>query len=256
MKQPLWYFSIHIILYRTIFVRLRESGKTLRGRVGIRRRFSWRQQISPTFIPATTASMSPSYPLSSSSEKARDGERPPFLHAAGRSLQSLTANIRSFLPFPPINPGRNATAKSPPPPVAAVPPCPPVCTASSPPCSSAVTVPLLLPLSSSSSDYQSQIRSSGRSATASPSSAIRSLSSGVKIEGLSSGSKGGGGPAFVGQVFSMLDPSGNGLMAVTTHFDIPFLSKRSRLFLFYLISGRKISFSLEVPIFSILKTRR
>lgn len=61
---------------------------------------------------------------------------------------------------------------------------------------------------------------------ASPSSSIRSLSSSVRLDGLSSGSK-GGGPAFVGQVFSMLDPSGNGLMAVTTHFDIPFLSKRT-----------------------------
>nr|XP_010925830.1 uncharacterized protein LOC105048266 [Elaeis guineensis] len=175
--------------------------------------------------------MSPSFPLSSSSsEKARDGDGPPFLHSAGRSLQSLTANILSFLPFPPLNPSRNATAKSPPLP-AVVPVCPPLCTSSSPPCSSAMMVPLLLPFSSSScsssSDYQSQIRSSGRSATASPSSAIRSLSSGVKIEGLSSSSKGGGGPAFVGQVFSMLDPSGNGLMAVTTHFDIPFLSKRT-----------------------------
>ncbi|ONK67018.1 uncharacterized protein A4U43_C06F14680 [Asparagus officinalis] len=49
------------------------------------------------------------------------------------------------------------------------------------------------------------------------------------MEGLSSRSKGGGGvePAFVGQVFSMLDPSGNGLMTVTSHFEIPFLSKRT-----------------------------
>ncbi|KAG8381244.1 hypothetical protein BUALT_Bualt06G0102300 [Buddleja alternifolia] len=37
----------------------------------------------------------------------------------------------------------------------------------------------------------------------------------------------GGGPAFVGQVFSMCDLSGTGLMAVSTHFDIPFLSKRT-----------------------------
>uniref|UniRef100_A0A453EH78 Uncharacterized protein n=1 Tax=Aegilops tauschii subsp. strangulata TaxID=200361 RepID=A0A453EH78_AEGTS len=32
---------------------------------------------------------------------------------------------------------------------------------------------------------------------------------------------GSGGPAFVGQVFTMLDPSGNGLMAVTKRFDLP-----------------------------------
>lgn len=39
---------------------------------------------------------------------------------------------------------------------------------------------------------------------------------------------GGGGPAFVGQVFTMLDPSGNGLMAVTTRFELPrFLTNRT-----------------------------
>ncbi|OEL33187.1 hypothetical protein BAE44_0005795 [Dichanthelium oligosanthes] len=43
--------------------------------------------------------------------------------------------------------------------------------------------------------------------------------------GIKSG--GGGGPAFVGQVFTMLDPSGNGLMAVTTRFELPrFLTNR------------------------------
>ncbi|OMO86970.1 Tic22-like protein [Corchorus capsularis] len=48
----------------------------------------------------------------------------------------------------------------------------------------------------------------------------------VRIAGLTSGGK-GGGPAFVGQVFSMCDLSGTGLMAVSTHFDIPFISKRT-----------------------------
>lgn len=47
----------------------------------------------------------------------------------------------------------------------------------------------------------------------------------VRIAGLNSNIK-GGGPAFVGQVFSMCDLSGTGLMAVSTHFDIPFISKR------------------------------
>ncbi|XP_075501995.1 uncharacterized protein LOC142540028 [Primulina tabacum] len=37
----------------------------------------------------------------------------------------------------------------------------------------------------------------------------------------------GGGPAFVGQVFSMCDLSGTGLMAVSTHFDLPFISRRT-----------------------------
>lgn len=49
--------------------------------------------------------------------------------------------------------------------------------------------------------------------------------SAVRIAGSNSNPK-GGGPAFVGQVFSMCDLSGTGLMAVSTHFDIPFISKR------------------------------
>ncbi|KAM7273915.1 hypothetical protein ACFE04_028579 [Oxalis oulophora] len=49
----------------------------------------------------------------------------------------------------------------------------------------------------------------------------------VRISGLNLNGKGGGGPAFVGQVFSMCDLSGTGLMAVSTHFDIPFISKRT-----------------------------
>jgi hypothetical protein len=47
--------------------------------------------------------------------------------------------------------------------------------------------------------------------------------------GKGEGDRGGGGlgPAFVGQVFTMLDPSGNGLMAVSTRFDLPrFLANR------------------------------
>lgn len=50
--------------------------------------------------------------------------------------------------------------------------------------------------------------------------------SAVRISGLNSSGK-GGGPAFVGQVFSMCDLSGTGLMAVSTHFDIPFISQRT-----------------------------
>lgn len=51
----------------------------------------------------------------------------------------------------------------------------------------------------------------------------------VRIGGLKSAGGGGGtaGPAFVGQVFSMCDITGTGLMAVSTHFDIPFISKRT-----------------------------
>ncbi|KAJ4823715.1 hypothetical protein Tsubulata_032133 [Turnera subulata] len=50
--------------------------------------------------------------------------------------------------------------------------------------------------------------------------------SAVRIAELKSNGK-GGGPAFVGQVFSMCDLSGTGLMAVSTHFNIPFISKRT-----------------------------
>ncbi|KAL5080919.1 hypothetical protein RYX36_009340 [Vicia faba] len=49
----------------------------------------------------------------------------------------------------------------------------------------------------------------------------------VRVSRLNSNVKGGGGPAFVGQVFSMCDLSGTGLMAVSTHFDIPFITKRT-----------------------------
>lgn len=48
----------------------------------------------------------------------------------------------------------------------------------------------------------------------------------LRVSALDSNGK-GGGPAFVGQVFSMCDLSGTGLMAVSTHFDIPFLSQRT-----------------------------
>lgn len=86
-------------------------------------------------------------------------------------------------------------------------------------------MPLLLPFSSSSS-YYSDHRNPNATSGVGAGSAVGSVSPGVRIEALNSSSKGARGPAFVGQVFSMLDPSGNGLMAVTTHFDIPFLSKR------------------------------
>lgn len=61
------------------------------------------------------------------------------------------------------------------------------------------------------------------SATAEP---ARPAAKSVRIARLGANGKGGGGPVFVGQVFSMCDLSGTGLMAVSTHFDIPFISKR------------------------------
>ncbi|ERN05011.1 hypothetical protein AMTRI_Chr01g109500 [Amborella trichopoda] len=62
---------------------------------------------------------------------------------------------------------------------------------------------------------------------ASPSSSVKRMSSGfpsnVRIDGLASNLK--GGPAFVGQVFSMCDPSGTGLMAVSSRVEIPFSAR-------------------------------
>ncbi|PKU85923.1 uncharacterized protein LOC110091911 [Dendrobium catenatum] len=144
---------------------------------------------------------------SSSSER----NTPLSLQSAGRCVQSLTSNILSRLPFSTLVPGCTATPSK----IITPPPLPLV---------SFVTVPVLLPSTSSSLFY-----SPGRSQNqAAPPSSVRSLSSSVRVDGLGSSGKGGGGggPAFVGQVFSMLDPSGNGLMAVTSHFDIPFITKR------------------------------
>ncbi|KAL5744708.1 hypothetical protein ACOSQ2_027824 [Xanthoceras sorbifolium] len=77
-------------------------------------------------------------------------------------------------------------------------------------------------LSSKSSDDAKASTGVGAS-PAEPSSVFPST---VRISGFNSNGQ-GGGPAFVGQVFSMCDLSGTGLMAVSTHFDIPFISKRT-----------------------------
>ncbi|KAJ1685143.1 hypothetical protein LUZ63_016533 [Rhynchospora breviuscula] len=116
-------------------------------------------------------------------------------------LSSLTSTLLSRLPFSP----------KPVQPSAPVPVCAP-----------SVTVPFLLPISNFS--------------TAQPQS--KSVAPGVRIEGLSSTNSkgGGGGPAFVGQVFTMLDPSGNGLMAVTRHLNLPFLNGRTPQWLKKLIA--------------------
>ncbi|KAM7499715.1 hypothetical protein LguiA_024129 [Lonicera macranthoides] len=104
--------------------------------------------------------------------------------------------------------------------------------------------PILFTESTSSTLFESTTQrdsasSSSKLSSPSPVAAKKSMSSSsssesgsrfpstVRISGLKSAGKGGGGPAFVGQVFSMCDLSGTGLMAVTTHFDIPFLSKRT-----------------------------
>ncbi|XP_010671599.2 uncharacterized protein LOC104888360 isoform X1 [Beta vulgaris subsp. vulgaris] len=94
---------------------------------------------------------------------------------------------------------------------------------------STVFLPLPLPLSESTQHDSSPSPSPTlRSRPLEPGSSFPSM---VRIGGLKSAGNGvgngNGGPAFVGQVFSMCDLTGTGLMAVSTHFDIPFISKRT-----------------------------
>lgn len=92
------------------------------------------------------------------------------------------------------------------------PPSPP---ASPAPAAPHLAVPLLLPVSSASESRRG----------AQPLPGTRMVGAGATGGG--NMASGGGGPAFVGQVFTMLDPSGNGLMAVTTRFELPrFLTNR------------------------------
>ncbi|KAI4347599.1 hypothetical protein L6164_008400 [Bauhinia variegata] len=86
-----------------------------------------------------------------------------------------------------------------------------------------------LPAFSALDSAQTDSVSDSNSAMKGVSSAADSNSgfpSSVRIAGLNSNGK-RRGPAFVGQVFSMCDLSGTGLMAVSTHFDIPFISERT-----------------------------
>ncbi|XP_047322509.1 uncharacterized protein LOC124926347 isoform X2 [Impatiens glandulifera] len=77
----------------------------------------------------------------------------------------------------------------------------------------------LPPNPSPSSSSSSSLRGMPSDSTTSP------FPSTMRISSLNPA--GNGGPAFVGQVFSMCDLSGTGLMAVSTHFDIPFISNRT-----------------------------
>lgn len=112
-------------------------------------------------------------------------------HMAAEFIHSAATSISSIIPlFPPKKPSR-------------------VC----------------LPLRFSVSDDVSPLESTVKSTSSTSSSSSSGLNSTVRISSLSSDGK-RGGPAFVGQVFSMCDLTGTGLMAVSTHFDIPFISKR------------------------------
>ncbi|CAH9140905.1 unnamed protein product [Cuscuta epithymum] len=76
-----------------------------------------------------------------------------------------------------------------------------------------------------------------------PSSSIEGMPSKPSLESTASvrisgpGSVGKGGPAFVGQVFSMCNLSGTSLMSVSTHFHIPFLSKSTPEWLKKMVDG-------------------
>ncbi|XP_057480521.1 uncharacterized protein LOC130767678 isoform X2 [Actinidia eriantha] len=134
-----------------------------------------------------------------------------------RFLQSTTSNLFSLFPF--HNP--KFPFPSPISPTAASAPPPKICD------------PILFADSSSSSLESTQTESSSGPSSLSSSSLLKDMASGstpgfpatVRISSLRSTGK--GGPAFVGQVFSMCDLSGTGLMAVSTHFDIPFITKRT-----------------------------
>ncbi|KAK9724682.1 hypothetical protein RND81_05G092000 [Saponaria officinalis] len=140
----------------------------------------------------------------------------PHHHHLTAFLQSTAANITSFLtPKPPkTTPSQPLLISS----------------TSSP---STVFLPLPLPFSESTrhDSPESPPSPSLRPKQTGPGSS--GFPSMVRIGGLrSSGQSGvgvgsGGGPAFVGQVFSMCDLTGTGLMAVTTQFDIPFISQRA-----------------------------
>ncbi|KAM6555754.1 hypothetical protein CsatB_002773 [Cannabis sativa] len=103
---------------------------------------------------------------------------------------------------------------------------------STPSAPSRLCVPILIPdtpkplaFESSPLDSAPPSKSTLKGVPSAPES-TSAFPSSVRISGLKSKSK-GGGPAFVGQVFSMCDLSGTGLMAVSTHFDIPFISQRT-----------------------------
>ena len=75
------------------------------------------------------------------------------------------------------------------------------------------------------SSKPSSFSSSSSAMKGMPSESGSAFPSTVRISGLNSPGK-SGGPAFVGQVFSMCDLSWTGLMAVSSHFDFHFISKR------------------------------
>lgn len=165
------------------------------------------QKIKPLSTTSTTQSQ-PS--MASSTQPAPNRHHSNLFHSATTALISLVSSPKAS-------------------PLSTIPLCPPK---------------ICIPFQFADSSYPliQSIRSpfdSNQPESVSPkSAAVKGLSSAesnsgfpstVRIAGLKSNGK-SGGPAFVGQVFSMCDLSGTGLMAVSTHFDIPFISKRYLLF--------------------------
>ncbi|KAI3705758.1 hypothetical protein L1987_75999 [Smallanthus sonchifolius] len=137
---------------------------------------------------------------------------PPHHHCPNNIshfIQSTATNISSL--FSPNFPNSFNTASSPPKILLPLP-------LSSPPVSLIDSSPSDVDSFSSSTSQPVRNMSSESSSSGFPST--------VRISNLSSTAN-GGGPAFVGQVFSMCDLSGTGLMAVSTQFDIPFISNRT-----------------------------
>ncbi|CAK9176921.1 unnamed protein product [Ilex paraguariensis] len=130
-----------------------------------------------------------------------------------RIIQSTASNLSSLLTpktTPSATPPVNSPSKI----------CAPLLFADS----SAAAIESIQSLSFSSKP--SSFSSSSSAMKGMPSESGSAFPSTVRISGLNSPGK-SSGPAFVGQVFSMCDLSGTGLMAVSTHFDIPFISKRT-----------------------------
>ncbi|KAL8137202.1 hypothetical protein V2J09_003203 [Rumex salicifolius] len=153
----------------------------------------------------------------------RHGNRRSGFNPISSFIQSTTSTLSSFLSPKPLRAASETT------PFASV-----VSTTNSGGGGSTPRVLLSLPLANSPVTLPTRDESSSMKPPDSVATAGNSLDydagfppSTFKIGRMSSAGKGGGGPAFVGQVFSMCDLTGTGLMAVSTHFDIPFLSKRT-----------------------------
>lgn len=138
--------------------------------------------------------------MGSATEPRHHHHDPNPINNISRFIQSTASNLSSLIPFPKPSPSPSQISASP--------------SKISVPLPFADSRPQLLSLRPPPSPFEST------QADSPSSSSLR----GTSYLGLRSAVN--GGPAFVGRVFSMCDLSGTGLMAVSTHFDIPFISKR------------------------------